>query len=49
MTVEIEKQDSTLRSELSTKEIDVSFWKKLPVVKNPLLPEFTFKMLFIFG
>jgi len=59
MTDEIEKQDTELQLELcdlqtyplllSTKEIDVSFWKKLPVVKYPLLREFTIKMLTVFG
>ncbi|VVC26769.1 Hypothetical protein CINCED_3A000256, partial [Cinara cedri] len=34
---------------LSTKKIDVYFWKKLSVVKYPLLREFALKMLSMFG
>ena len=59
MAVEIEKQDAELQLELcelqtdplllSTKEIDINFWKKLPVVKYPLLREFALKTLSMFG
>uniref|UniRef100_A0A2H8TM48 SCAN domain-containing protein 3 n=2 Tax=Melanaphis sacchari TaxID=742174 RepID=A0A2H8TM48_9HEMI len=59
MVVEIEKQDAELQLELcelqtdpsllSTKEIDISFWKKLPTLKYPLLREFALKMLSMFG
>jgi len=58
MAVEIEKQDAALQLQLcelqtdpllSTKEIDVSFWKKLSVVKYPLLRELALKILSMFG
>ncbi|KAL4092058.1 hypothetical protein QTP88_026631 [Uroleucon formosanum] len=55
MVVEIEKQDAELQlklcelqtnpSLLSTKEIDISFWKKLPTLKYPLLREFALKII----
>jgi len=34
---------------LSTKEIDVSFWKKIYVVKYPPLQEFALNLLSTFG
>lgn len=58
MAVEIEKQDPSLQLELcelqtdpflSAKEIDVSFWKTLPVEKYPILRDFALKMLSMFG
>ncbi|KAE9522594.1 hypothetical protein AGLY_017016 [Aphis glycines] len=58
MAVEIEKQDPSLQLELcelqtdpflSAKEIDVSFWKTLPVEKYPILRNFALKMLSMFG
>ncbi|XP_060878224.1 general transcription factor II-I repeat domain-containing protein 2-like [Metopolophium dirhodum] len=58
MSVEIEKQDPSLQLELcelqtdpfsSAKEIDVSFWKALPVEKYPILRDFASKMLSMFG
>jgi len=58
IAVEIEKQDPSLQLELcelqtdpfiSAKEIDVSFWKTLPVEKYPILRDFALKMLSIFS
>ncbi|XP_025412100.1 general transcription factor II-I repeat domain-containing protein 2-like [Sipha flava] len=58
MSVEIGKQDLSLQLELcelqtdpflSAKEIDVSFWKTLPVEKYPILRDFALKMFSMFG
>jgi len=59
MAVKIEEQEAELQLELCelqtyplllfTKDFDISFWKKLPVIKYLLLRKFALKMMSMFG